>query len=216
VTGRGPSALAVGALGPLVGFVAFSLARGDRRVGAYLLVWALLAALVVAVHRRWPLRPATLWALLAAGWVHLCGGLLPSPERGAPILYETWLVHGVVKFDQLAHAGICAVVTVAVFEILEQVVDPAQAGPIARAVLAAVVTWGFGAANELFEFLSALRFDDAYVGGLDNTGWDLAFNTIGSLTAAVVLASLAGAAASARVGVRAQRRHGAVPLPEGA
>jgi uncharacterized membrane protein YjdF len=206
----------VAAVGPLVGFVAFSLARGDRRVGAYVLVWALLAGLVALTHHRWPLRRATLWALLAAGWVHLCGGLLPSPERGAPILYETWLVHGVLKFDQLAHAAICAVVTVAVFEVLDRVVDPTQAGPLARAVLAAVVTWGFGAANELFEFLSALRFHDTYVGGLDNTGWDLAFNTIGSLTAAVVLASLAGSGRSALAGLRPQRGHGAVPLPEGA
>jgi uncharacterized membrane protein YjdF len=148
--------------------------------------------------------------------VHLCGALLQSPEPVIPFLYETWLVHGVVKFDQLAHASICAVVTVAVLEVLDRIVDPTQAGPLARALLAAVVTWGFGAANELFEFLSALRFHDAYVGGLDNTGWDLAFNTIGSLTAAVALASVAGDRSSARRGLRTQRRHGAVPLPEGA
>jgi uncharacterized membrane protein YjdF len=128
-----------------------------------------------------------LWALTVAGWIHLAGGLLPSPERGAPIMYETWLVPGVVKFDQLAHATICAIVTVAVFEVLGYLLDPAQAGPGVRAVLAALVCWGFGAANELFEFLSALRFADAYVGGLDNAGWDLAFNTLGSLTAALVL-----------------------------
>jgi uncharacterized membrane protein YjdF len=213
---RGPSALAVAAVGPLVGFVAFSLARGDRRVGAYVLVWAVLATLVALTHARWPLRRSTLWALLAAGWVHLCGGLLPSPDRGAPILYETWIVHGVLKFDQLAHASICAVVTVAVYEVLGRVVDPTQAGPTARAVLAAVVCWGFGAANELFEFLSALRFRDAYVGNLDNTGWDLAFNTLGSLTAAVVLATLASSAArsSALGGLGGQGGHGAVPLPE--
>jgi hypothetical protein len=52
-------------------------------------------------------------------------------------------------------------------------------------MLALVACWGFGAANELFEFLSSLRFTDAYVGGLDNTGWDLVFNTFGSLMAAV-------------------------------
>jgi hypothetical protein len=45
--------------------------------------------------------------------------------------------------------------------------------------------WGFGAANELFEFLSSLRFDEAYVGGLDNAGWDLAFNAFGSMVAAL-------------------------------
>lgn len=188
---RAPSALTVGIVGPLVGFTAFSLGQGERRIVAYLVVWSTTAALVGLVHRRWPLSRPILWALVAAGWVHLAGGLLPSPDAGAPILYETWLLEGVLKFDQLAHASICAVVTVAVFEVLGQVLDPEQAGPAARGLLAALVCWGLGAANELFEFLSALRFRDAYVGGLDNAGWDLAFNTIGSTTAALCCAALA-------------------------
>jgi uncharacterized membrane protein YjdF len=188
---RAPTAFAVAVVGPLVGFTAFSLAQGERRIVAYLLVWALLAGLVAAVHRRYGLRRSTLWWLAAAGWVHLAGGLLPSPEAGAPILYETWLIDGVVKFDQLAHAAICAVVTMAVFEVLGHVLDPRHAGPAARAVLALLICWGLGAANELFEFLSALRFEDSYAGGLDNAGWDLAFNTVGSLTAALCCAVLA-------------------------
>jgi hypothetical protein len=48
-----------------------------------------------------------------------------------------------------------------------------------------LVCWGFGASNELFEFLSALRFPDADVGGLENTGWDLAFNALGGVLAAI-------------------------------
>ena len=199
---RAPSALTVGIVGPLVGFASFSLSQGERRIVAYLLVWSVTAGLVLLVHRRWPLPRPVLWALVAAGWVHLAGGLLPSPDAGAPILYETWLVDGVVKFDQLAHAAICAVVTVAVFEVLGRVLDPTQAGPAARGLLAALVCWGFGAANELFEFLSALRFEDSYVGGLDNTGWDLAFNTIGSLTAALCCAAVATPSSP---GVRGER-----------
>jgi hypothetical protein len=120
-----------------------------------------------------------------AGAVHLVGGLLPSPEHGAPIFYETWLVPGVLKFDQAAHAFISAVVTVAVFQALGHVVDDRRAGPGVRAMIAMLVCWGFGAANELFEFLSALRFPDAYVGGLANTGWDLAFNSLGGVLAAI-------------------------------
>lgn len=186
-----PSAFTVAVVGPLVGVTAFCLAQGERRVVAYLLVWSVLAALVTLVHRRYELRRSTLWWLAAAGWVHLAGGLFPSPDEGAPILYETWLIDGVVKFDQLAHAAICAVVTVAVFEVLGHVLDPRQAGPGTRAVLAMLACWGLGAANELFEFLSALRFEDSYAGGLDNAGWDLAFNSVGSLTAALCCAVLA-------------------------
>jgi uncharacterized membrane protein YjdF len=160
---------------------------------AYVLVWALLALLVRAVDRRWPLSAASLAALVGAGIVHLAGGLLPSPDPGAPILYETWLIPGALKFDQAAHAAISAVVAVVLFELLGHVVDPRQAGPAARAVLALLATWGFGAANELFEFLSSTRFADAYVGDLSNAGWDLAFNTAGSAAAVVACAVLAGA-----------------------
>jgi hypothetical protein len=63
--------------------------------------------------------------------------------------------------------------------------DPIRAGRGTRAAIALLACWGFGAANELFEFLSSLRFADAYVGGLENAGWDLAFNTAGSAIAAV-------------------------------
>jgi hypothetical protein len=185
-----PSWFVVALAGQVAAVVGFGLARSNRRVIAYLLVWSLLALLIRAGHRRWPLPRATLIALTVAGAVHLAGGLLPSPDHGAPIFYETWLVPGVLKFDQAAHAFISAVVTVAVFQALGHVIDDRRAGPGIRAIIAMLVCWGFGAANELFEFLSALRFPDAYVGGLANTGWDLAFNSLGGVLAAIACAVL--------------------------
>ena len=197
-----PSWFVVALAGQVAAVVGYGIARGNRRVVAYLIVWSLLALLVRAGHRRWPLPRATLVALMVAGAVHLAGGLLPSPEQGAPIFYETWLVHGVLKFDQAAHAFISAVVTVAVFQALGHVVDDRRAGPGVRAIIAMLVCWGFGAANELFEFLSALRFADAFVGGLDNTGWDLAFNALGGVLAAIACVALSQPRARARAGAR--------------
>jgi uncharacterized membrane protein YjdF len=185
---RTPTRVGIASVALLAAFTAFSLARGDRRIVAYLLTWSLLAALTRAAHRRWPLPPATVGLLVAASGVHLAGGLLPSPDEGAPILYETWLVDGVLKFDQLAHAAMSGIVTLACFQLLGHLLDPTRAPAAVRAALAMLVAWGFGAANELFEFLSSLRFDDAYTGDLTNAGWDLAFNTAGSLTAAVLCA----------------------------
>jgi uncharacterized membrane protein YjdF len=196
---RRPTWFVVGLAGQAAAVAAYGVAAGNRRVLAYLVVWSVLALLVRAAHRRWPLPPGTIGALAAAGAVHLAGGLLPSPDAGAPIFYETWLVPGIVKFDQAAHAFISGVVTVAVFQALGQVVDERRAGPALRATLAMLVCWGFGAANELFEFLSALRFADAHVGGLDNAGWDLAFNTLGSVLAVIGCSALA---AKSRTGAR--------------
>jgi uncharacterized membrane protein YjdF len=200
-----PSWLVVALAGQVAAVAGFGIARENRRVIAYLIVWSLLALLIRAGHRRWPLPKATLVALTVAGALHLAGGLLPSPEAGAPIFYETWLVPGVLKFDQAAHAFISAVVTVAVFQSLGHVVDDERAGPGLQAMVAMLVCWGFGAANELFEFLSALRFTDAYVGGLDNAGWDLAFNVLGGVLAAI------GCAASSEPLQRAGSRAGVAP-----
>jgi hypothetical protein len=207
---RRPSWLVVALAGQVAAVAGFGIARGNRRFVAYLVVWFLLALLIRAGHRRWPLPRATLAALAGAGAVHLAGGLLPSPDRGAPILYETWLVPGVLKFDQAGHAFISGVVTVAVFQALGHFIDDDRAGPGIRAIAAMLVCWGFGAANELFEFLSALRFPDAYVGGLDNTGWDLAFNAVGGLLAAIGCAALTGTDGRARhwAGVVASHRPG--------
>jgi uncharacterized membrane protein YjdF len=205
-----PSWFGVALAGQVAAVIGFGVARGNRRVIAYLIVWSLLALLIRAGHRRWRLPRATLIALTVAGAVHLAGGLLPSPAQGAPIFYETWLVSGVLKFDQAAHAFISAVVTVAVFQALGHVVDDDRAGPGLRAILAMLVCWGFGAANELFEFLSALRFADAHVGGLDNAGWDLAFNVLGGVLAAIGCGALAPArhVAGSRVGVAPGHRPG--------
>jgi uncharacterized membrane protein YjdF len=194
-----PSWFVVALAGQVAAVIGFGVAQGNRRVIAYLVVWSLLALLIRAGHCRWPLPRPTLIALAIAGAVHLAGGLLPSPEQGAPIFYETWLLPGVLKFDQAAHSFISAVVTVAVFQSLGHVVDHRRAGPGLRAILAVLVCLGFGAANELFEFLSALRFTDAFVGGLDNAGWDLAFNALGGVLAGIGCVASSPAGAGLRV-----------------
>lgn len=167
------------------GFTAFAVARGDRRIVAYLLVVATLAAGAHAVHRAAPLSRRLQWALVAGAALHLAGGLVP----GRPVLYETWLVEGVVKYDQAVHFTISAIATVVAHHVLVRWLDPRRTPAAAAVVLAVLVANGFGAGNEAFEFLSALRFADAFVGGLDNAGWDLVFNAFGSATAAVVLAT---------------------------
>jgi hypothetical protein len=206
---RRPGRLGVASVALLAGFSAFAVARGDRRIVAYLVTWSILATLARAAHRRWPLPPVTLGLLLAASGVHLAGGLLPSPDPAAPIFYETWIVDGVLKFDQAAHACTSGVVTLAAFQVLAHLLDPERAPAGVRALLAMLVAWGFGAANELFEFLSALRFDDSYAGDLTNAGWDLAFNTAGSATVALACWLLAAPSFGLVEGEGTDRRPGA-------
>ncbi len=172
--------------GYVFAFAAFGAAQGSRRFIAYFIVVGLLAWVIQRTHQKYPFPPATLWALSVCGALHMVGGLLASPDSGAPIFYETWLVEPVLKYDQLVHFATSAVVVVTCWQLLGHMFAPGPSA-MARALVAALMALGFGAGNEAFEFLSAQRFADAFVGDLQNTGWDLVFNTCGALTAAVWL-----------------------------
>lgn len=173
--------------GYVVAFAVLSAFRGDRRILAYLVVVGGVAAALRRAHRAARFSPALCGALALCGLLHMSGGLLPSPTDGVPVLYETWVVPELVKFDQLVHFATSAVLTVAMWQLLARWADPVRCGPWARALLAVLASLGWGALNEGFEFLSSLRFEN-FVGGLDNTGWDLVFNAFGALTTGVWLA----------------------------
>lgn len=169
-------------------FTAFCAAGRDRRVVAYLVVLGVCAAIAWRAHRTASFSGPLRWALSLGGLMHLAGGLLPSPQDGSPIFYETWLIGGVLKYDQVVHYTVSAILTVACWQLIGVWVDERRCGPVAQAMVAVLMALGGGAANEAFEFASSLRFADAYVGGLTNAGWDLVFNAFGAVTAAVWLA----------------------------
>ena len=174
-------------VGYLVVFAAWAVAAGERRFVAYLVVVTLLGLTLRWAHRTARFSPRLCAALATCGLLHMCGGLLPSPADSAPVLYETWLVPEVLKFDQLVHFLTSAVLAVAMWQLVAGWIDPARCGPWPHALLAVMASLGFGAVNEAFEFLSALRFEN-FVGSSANTGWDLVFNAFGALTAGVWLA----------------------------
>ena len=171
--------------GAVVAFSAFALVRGDHRVWAYLVVTSVLVTTTIVVDRRVRFSPPVLGVLCGAIVLHLSGGLLPGP--GEAILYDQWLVPGVLKYDQLVHFANCAALALACFVVVRRWLRPGVgvAGP---AFAAAAMACGLGAVNEVFEYLASLLFHDLDVGGYDNTGWDLVFNLAGALTMATWLA----------------------------
>lgn len=157
-------------------FAVFGAAAGQRRVVAYLLVLGVTAGIACAAHRVARFTPAVCWALSLAGLLHLIGGLLPSPQDGSPVFYETWLLPGALKYDQAVHATVSAVLTFAAWQLVGR-----------RVSRAALVAFALGVLNEAFEFASAVRFQDAFVGGFENTYWDVVFNAFGIAAAALWL-----------------------------
>jgi hypothetical protein len=53
--------------------------------------------------------------------------------------------------------------------------------------LCAAAGMGFGALNEVVEFIATLTMPETNVGGYQNTGWDLVANLAGSIVAVLLI-----------------------------
>jgi hypothetical protein len=169
-------------------FCAFAGSRSDGRLWAFLLVLAVVYLAVCLTERAARLSRGVVWGLAGLGLAHLCGGLLPSPT-GALTMYETWLLPGVLKYDQCVHFAGSVVATFVAWQLLGRYLDLGRTSAAVQAQLAAVVGLGKGAVNEVFEFLAAASIPGMVIGDGANTGWDLVFNLAGVAAAAVWLAT---------------------------
>ena len=178
--------LAVAWFGLLLGCLGRAVVEDDRRVWAYVVVCLVLTAVVAAVDRYVQFSDAVLRLMVAVGVLHLAGGLLPAPDGGG-VLYDTWLVRGALRYDQAVHFAGSAVGAAASWQVLGTWLDLGRTAARTQAVLAALAGLGKGAINEVFEFLLAMRVPGTYVGGFENTGWDLVFDLAGVAAAALFL-----------------------------
>lgn len=156
---------------------------GSRSTAAYALMMpALIGVATVAEHRVGFSRPL-LWALTAWAFLHMAGGLVEVGGHGHVLYNADWDVP-VLRFDRLVHAFGFGAATVACWQAL---VPRLASAPDAReGVIAALAGMGIGAINEVVEF-AASRLAATNVGGYSNTGFDLAFNTLGCALAAAWL-----------------------------
>ncbi len=176
-----------------VGAVVASLAAGNSEFMFYIVVMAVLAAAVGVVHYRVRLTTACLWCLSVWGLLHMAGGLVPVPA-GWPIdgdqrvLYSMWLIPERLKYDHIVHAFGFGVTTWVCWQGLQAIAKPqVLAATFGSLLLCAAAGMGFGALNEIVEFIAVLLIPNTNVGGYVNTGWDLVANFTGATIAAVVI-----------------------------
>ena len=188
----------------LLAALAVALTRGNLEFLFYIVVMLLLIGVVWAVHRQVGLSGGALWGLSLWGLAHMAGGLLVVPE-GWPVdatsrvLYTLWLIPERLKYDQVVHAYGFAITTWVCWQGLRAALESrgAHVRPtVGLLVLCATAGMGFGALNEVVEFVATLMVPETNVGGYRNTGWDLVAN----LTGATVAVTLIRARWSARRG----------------
>lgn len=172
-----------------------SIRLGNLEFILYVAVLCLLLAVVAAIHLKVRFHIWTLWALSLWGIAHMAGGLMPIPETWPAaghgnVLYNLWLVPGLLKFDQLVHAYGFGLVTWVCWQGLQHAFASRSVRvtpTVGLLTLCVVGAMGFGAANEVVEFIATITLPETNVGGYENTGWDLVANSIGSLLAAVII-----------------------------
>jgi hypothetical protein len=182
-----------------------AVAAGDRRVWAYLTVCLVLTAVVATAHAAAHFSRGLLTMLLALGCLHLAGGLVPAADG---VLYDRWLVTGVLRYDQAVHAFGSVAATWASWQLLGRYLDLDRTPARAQALIAGLGGLGKGAVNEVVEFLSG----GSHVGGYANTGWDLVFDLAGCLAMAVYLVQSGADRRTPASGILAARSPSTTPV----
>ena len=168
------------------------LAAGNSEFLFYIGVMVVLIGLVLTVNRSVELSTGVLWALSIWGLLHMAGGLVTVPagwpvSNESRVLYTLWLIPDRLKYDHIVHAYGFGVTTWVCWQAMRRnLADPRpRFGPLFLCVAAGM---GFGAMNEIVEFVATLTVPETNVGGYVNTGWDLVANAVGATTAAFLIA----------------------------
>ncbi len=175
--------------------IATSLMRGNREFVFYIAVMAVIIFGLDFLHRRVGLSSSMLWALSIWGLTHMAGGLAPIPAAwhspDVPgVLYNLWFIRDVLKYDQVVHAYGFGITTWLCWQALISRISGPKNEPRATPglmILCAAAGMGFGAFNEIIEFIATLTLPETNVGGYANTGWDLVSNFIGACGAALLI-----------------------------
>lgn len=171
-----------------------AVSTGNNEFVIYIAVMAVLVGLIGFVHYRVRLSLATLWALSLWGGLHMAGGLVPVPESwpingDIRVLYSLWLIPERLKYDHVVHAFGFGVTTWVCWQGLRSVLanHTVPKPTFGLMVLCVAGGMGFGALNEIIEFVTTLLVPETNVGGYVNTGWDLVSNMSGAVIAAVLI-----------------------------
>lgn len=169
--------------------------RGNAEFLFYIGIMLVLIGVVWVVHRSVGLSAGALWGLSVWGLAHMAGGLLVVPEAWpvsaeSRVLYTLWLIPGRLKYDHIVHAYGFGMTTWVCWQGLRAAISRrgGHATPgLGLLVLACAAGLGFGALNEVVEFIATLLVPETNVGGYRNTGWDLVANLVGASVAIALI-----------------------------
>ena len=164
-------------------FAVYGVVAGSPFTWIYVGITFVLGSAVWVIDRFVQLPLRALWALVAAAFSNLLGGIFLVD--GQPLY--VYAVIGEMTFDKPAHFFATGMATFAAYEALRTRLD---AQPMGIAFVAITMGMGVGAVVEIVEFIANETMTNVNVGGYLNNMLDLVANAGGAVLAAWVATRL--------------------------
>lgn len=180
----------------LLGFIAASLYLESYNSLYYIAIQSIITVVVYIAHKRIQYALPLLWSLSLWGLLNLAGQIIPLPPEvptkdSTQTLGELWLVREIFIYDNLVHFYGFAVATWVSWQTLCRIIHTRYQRRLMPTIglLLLVVTssMGYGALNEMIEFLTQLIFNLQHSDTYHSTCWDMIINTLGAMIAAVMI-----------------------------
>jgi uncharacterized membrane protein YjdF len=168
----------------LIGFSWFYFQQNNWEFLLYIGVIVVFFILIAATIRKSKFNNFILWGLSIWGLLHMLGGGLMIGDH---VLYKQmiypFIMSGemsILKFDQLVHIYGFFITTLVGYYLLLPYLTEKTNWKVVYFLLV-MVGMGFGALNEVAEFVATVIMPESGVGGYVNTSLDLVSNMIGSI-----------------------------------
>jgi len=172
-------------------FTAIAWGRGNQEFLLYVVVILVILGLLVWQQPKIKFDTTVLWGLTLWGLMHMAGGNI---HIGDGVLYDVIVLPlvpslNILRYDQIVHTFGFGVATLVCFHMLKPYLKDTTHRPAALLFLVVLMGSGFGALNEILEFIAVLTMPETGVGGYENTLLDLCSNLLGGTAATVIFLS---------------------------
>ena len=152
----------------------------------YVAVIIFILGIILKTQKTTNLSNTSLSLLSIWGLLHMSGGSL---QINGDVLYNLILIpisetYKIFKYDQLVHAFGFGTMTLVSYELIKPYLQTFSTRFYLIIVASAC---GFGALNEIIEFIATVISPQTNVGGYINTSLDLVFNLIGAVIACIFI-----------------------------
>lgn len=165
--------------------------RSNMEFIAYVAIVLLIGIIIISFFKKKYLKLHELYLLSVWGFLHLMGGLIIFSSGHN--LYQLILLdiinkgggYVILKMDQLIHFYGFGLIAYIMFRVFSNKLKNTSSN-LFIGFFAVMVAIGFGALNEVIEFIVVLSTEFNGVGDLFNMGFDLIFNLTGAIIGSII------------------------------